>query len=271
MQKPTIITTAALFLSMLVGSSAALAETEVLEDALSNTADAVEEQALEAAESTEEAVEEVVEEAAEAVTDGEEGATAEEETPADTEATAPAMDAEAVSEKADAAPVASPDAAFGAGVEQESSIPKASDIREEIEGTSVKVYVNNPPSRYTLLKKIRSEVYVIDAKSEADAEVIAFKKLKAMAKELDADGLIEVKRSIIKDSIAQLETPVVTGSMLGMDIDSTAVPVDELMLSNYSMDKGMLSNRIIEKTFDRSEVSQKAIRFTGKAIKLMKK
>lgn len=156
---------------------------------------------------------------------------------------------------------------FGATAD-ETSMPKASDIREEIDQTGVKVYINNPPSRYELLKKLRSEVFVIDARSEADAEVIAFKKLKEMAKELGADGLIEVKRSIVKDSVAQLEQPVVTGSMLGMDIDATSVPVDELMLSNYSMDRGNLSNRIIDQTFDRTGLSQKAIRFTGKAIKL---
>lgn len=162
---------------------------------------------------------------------------------------------------------ANPAADFGKDV-QESAISSASDIREEIEGTGVKVYVNNPPSRYTLLKKLRSEVFVIDAKSEGDAEVIAFKQLKEKAQELGADGLIEVKRSIVKDSVAQLENPVVTGSMLGMDMDATAVPVDELMLNSYSLDKGTLSNRLIEQTFDRTELSQKAIRFTGKAIKL---
>jgi hypothetical protein len=155
-----------------------------------------------------------------------------------------------------------------AKVVEEVSIPEASDIREEMDQSGIKVYVNNPPSRYELLKKLRSEVFVIDARSEADAEVIAFKKLKQMAQELGADGLIEVKRSIVKDSVAQLERPVVTGSMLGLDMDSTAIPVDELMLNSYSLDKGTLSNRVIDQTFDRSELSQKAVRFTGKAIKL---
>lgn len=249
MQKSTLIATAGLFLTTLVCGTAAFSETTELEDVTTSKPAAVTEEATEAVEAVEEAAEEAVEDAEEAVEEAEEAAKTVEE----------AAEAETA-----------PDAGFGAGEVQESAIPKASDIREEIEQTGVKVYVNNPPSRYTLLKKIRSEVYVIDAKSESDAEVLAFKKLKERAKELGADGLIEVKRSILKDSVAQLEAPVVTGSMLGMDIDSTAVPVDELMLSNYSMNKGMLSNRIIEKTFDRSEVSQRAIRFTGKAIKLVK-
>ena len=253
MQKATIIATLVMPLALLVGNSTVLAETETLEDVMTSEPAVAEEQTIENLE------------AEETTSDSEEAVADQEEAAADSDAVAQTMETEAASEGAEAVPVTG----FGEGEVQESAIPKASDIREEIEQTVVKVYVNNPPSRYTLLKKLRSEVFVLDAKSEADAELLAFKRLKEKAKELGADGLIEVKRSIVKDSVAQLERPMVTGSMLGMDMDPTAIPVDELMLSNYLINKGTLSSRIIEDTFEASsDLSQKAIRFTGKAIKL---
>ncbi len=129
------------------------------------------------------------------------------------------------------------------------------------------IYINQVLKPYTLLKKVSAEVYVTDAKSEEEAELLAFQKLKKKAKEQGADGLIEVRRSIIKDSIAVRATNGSSGSMLADDIDSTSVAIDELTLDDYNRNKGTLSGALIDDTFDRSKLSQKSVRFTGKAIK----
>lgn len=240
-----------MLITLLMGNTAVLSESGSVEDVMTNASDTIKEQATEILDARE---------VGEGVDDIEEGDESEEDSD-------PALADEAPSEAVQAETVTG----FGKAVAEDSSIAKASDIREEIEQTGVKVYVNNPPSRYNLLKKLRSEVFVLDAKSESDAELLAFKQLKAMAKELGADALIEVKRSIVKDSIAQLERPKVTGSMLGMDMDPSSIPLDELMLSNYMINKGTLSSRIIEDTFEASsDLSHKAVRFTGKAIILNK-
>ncbi len=130
------------------------------------------------------------------------------------------------------------------------------------------VFINQVLKPYTLIKKVSVEVYVIDTKSEEEAELLAFQKLKKRAKELGSDGLIEVRRSVVKDSIP-LQTPSApSGSMLNDDLrDSTSTPLDELTLDGYDRNIGTLSRTIIDSTFDRSKLSQKSVRFTGKAIK----
>ncbi len=136
---------------------------------------------------------------------------------------------------------------------------------------SVTVYINQVLKPYTLIKKITTEVYVLDAKSEEDAELQAFRELKLSAADFGADGLIEVKRYIIKDNIATRPATSVSGSMLKDDIDATAEILDELTLDSYERGKGTLSTTPIDQTFDRSKLSEKVIRFTGKAIKFIKK
>lgn len=131
----------------------------------------------------------------------------------------------------------------------------------------VAVFINQVLKPYTLLKKITTEVYVLDARSEEEAELEAFRQLRAKAKALDADGLIEVKRYIVKDSVAVRPETSVTDSLLRDDIDATAEPLDELTLDNYEREQGTLSKAPIEQTFDRSRLSGKLVRFTGKAIK----
>lgn len=145
--------------------------------------------------------------------------------------------------------------------------PLASHAEEPMD-PQVQVYVNQVLKPYTLVKKITAEVYVIDAKSEEDAELQAFQKLQANAAEHGADGLIEVKRYILKDNVALRSTSNGADSMFKDDLDSTAEALDELTLDSYARGKGTLSTKPIDQTFDRSKLSGKVIRFTGKAIKL---
>jgi len=132
---------------------------------------------------------------------------------------------------------------------------------------TVQIYVNQVLKPYTLIKKITTEVFVLDAGSEKDAELKAFKQLQAAAAEQGADGLIEVKRYVIKDNIAIRPTVSANNSMLKDDIDSTGEAVDELTLDNYERSIGTLSSAPIDQTFDRSKLSEKVVRFSGKAIK----
>lgn len=131
----------------------------------------------------------------------------------------------------------------------------------------VAVFINQVLKPYSLLKKITAETYVLDAKSEEEAELEAFRQLRAKAKALGADGLIEVKRYIVKDNLAVRPETSATDSLLRDDIDATAEPLDELTLDSYERGQGTLSKALIEQTFDRSKLSGKLVRFTGKAIK----
>ncbi len=138
---------------------------------------------------------------------------------------------------------------------------------ESAEHQAVQVYINQVLKPYTLVKKITTEVYVLDAKSEEDAEIKAFKKLQATAAAHGADGLIEVKRYILKDNLAVKPSSSITSSMLKDDVDATGEALDELTLDGYERGRGTLSTSPIDQTFDRSKLSEKVIRFTGKAIK----
>jgi len=136
-----------------------------------------------------------------------------------------------------------------------------------VESGEIKVFVNQVLKPYTLIKKVSAEVYVLDARSEEDAELQAFEKLKANAAAHEADGLIEVKRYIVKDNIAARPSTTASGSMLNDDLDATAEAIDELTLDGYERGKGTLSTSPIDQTFDRSKLSEKTIRFSGKAIR----
>jgi len=142
---------------------------------------------------------------------------------------------------------------------------------EQPDEKSVTIYINQVLKPYTLIKKVTAEVYVLDAKSEEEAELQAFRELKLSAAEYGANGLIEVKRYIIKDNIAIRQPTIASSSMLKDDIDATAEILDELTLDSYERGKGTLSTTPIDQTFDRSKLSEKVIRFTGKAIKFIKK
>ena len=135
------------------------------------------------------------------------------------------------------------------------------------ERTPPPVFVNQILKPYVLIKKITSEEYVLDAKSEEDAELNAFRQLQDIAASIGADGLIEVKRYVIKDNIATRPAIVVNSSMLKDNIDATAEVLDELTLDSYARGKGTLSTSLFDNTFERSKLSEKIIRFTGKAIK----
>lgn len=147
--------------------------------------------------------------------------------------------------------------------ESDATLPKGVKKNEII----VPVYVNQVLKPYTLLKKINTEVYVLDSRSEAEAELNAFKKLQITAKEMGADGMIEVKRYVVKDAVAVRPTVAGSGSFFGDDVDATATVIDQLTLDTYERGQGTLSTTIIDDTFDRSKYSEKTVRFTGKAIK----
>lgn len=140
-------------------------------------------------------------------------------------------------------------------------------LAADVQSQKVPVYVNQVLKPYSLIKKISVEVYVLDAESEEDAELKAFRKLLASAEKEGADGVMEVKRYILKDNLAVRASPSISSSMLKDDIDATGEPMDEITLDTYERGKGTLSSSPIDQTFDRSKLSEKVIRFTGKAIK----
>lgn len=143
---------------------------------------------------------------------------------------------------------------------------KATDASKKHE-LLVPVYVNEVVKPYTLIKKVNAEIYVLDARSEADAELKAFKQLQKVAQEIGADGMIDVKRYVVKDAVAVRPSAANTGSFLGDDVDATATVIDQLTIDSYERGQGTLSTAVIDETFDRSRFSQKTVRFTGKAIK----
>jgi hypothetical protein len=142
------------------------------------------------------------------------------------------------------------------------------DITED----NMQVFVNRVVTPYEIIKVVRSEVYLIDAKSEEDAELMAFKKMLHLAKEAGADGVMEVRRVIIQDSIEQRPTQTPTGGsgIFRDDMDSTGTTLDELTLADYWRGKGTLSSKRFDTVFDRTKLSQKSVVFKAKAIKLKK-
>ncbi len=156
-----------------------------------------------------------------------------------------------------------PTLADDAALEEAQRQPAAAETEEK----DVVVYINQVLKPYTLIKKIVTEVQLIDAKSEEDAELQAFRQLKAQALAFNADGLIEVKRSLIKDDVAARVTTLPGDSMLRDDIDATAEVIDELTLDSYDRGQGTLSTTPIDPTFNQERLSQRSVRFTGKAIR----
>jgi hypothetical protein len=141
------------------------------------------------------------------------------------------------------------------------------DITED----SIQVFVNRPGQRYDIVRSVRSEVFVVDATSEEEAELQAFRQMIHLAKEAGADAVMEVRRSIVQDSVAQrVETPVPAGAsgIFRDDMDPTAVMLDEMTLADYWRGVGTLSGARIDQTFGRRDLSQKSVVFTAKAIRL---
>lgn len=141
------------------------------------------------------------------------------------------------------------------------------DITED----SIQIFVNRPGQRYDIIKSVRSEVFVIDATSEEEAELQAFRKMVHLAKEAGADGVMEVRRRIVQDSVAQRAETVVPAGASGIfrdDMDPTAVMLDEMTLADYWRGVGTLSSSRIDQTFGRRDLSQKSVVFTAKAIRL---
>ena len=141
------------------------------------------------------------------------------------------------------------------------------DITED----SIQVFVNRPGQRYDIVRNIRSEVFVLDASSEAEAELRAFRQMIHLAREAGADAVIEVRRSIVQDSVAQrvdTSMPAGASSMLRDDMDPTSVMLDEMTLADYWRGEGTLSTARIDQTFGSRDMSQKSIVFSAKAIRL---
>lgn len=140
------------------------------------------------------------------------------------------------------------------------------DITED----SMQVFINRVVSPYEIVKVVRSEVYLTDAKSEEDAELTAFKKMLHLAKEAGADGVMEVRRVIVQDSIEQRPSQTTTGGsgIFRDNMDATGITLDELTLADYWRGKGTLSSKRFDTVFDRTKLSQKSVVFKAKAIKL---
>ena len=141
-----------------------------------------------------------------------------------------------------------------------------SDITED----NIQVFVNNPGQRFEVVRHLHSEVFVLDATSEEDAELRAFQQMLRAAKEAGADAVIEVRRSIVQDSIAQrteMEIPAGSSDIFRDDMDPTAVTLDEMTLADYWRGVGTLSGARIDQTFGGRDLSQKSVVFTGKAIR----
>lgn len=141
------------------------------------------------------------------------------------------------------------------------------DITED----SIQVFVNRPGQQYDIVRNIRSEVFILDASSEAEAELRAFRQMLKTATESGADGVIEVRRSIVQDAIAQradFSRSAGSSDIFEDDMDPTSVMLDEMTLADYWRGEGTLSKSRIDQTFGSRDMSQRSIVFTAKAIRL---
>lgn len=148
---------------------------------------------------------------------------------------------------------------------------KSSAYFGDITEDSIKIFVNRVVQPYEIIKSVRTEVFLTDAKSEEDAELQAFKKMLVLAKQAGADGVMEVRRVIVQDSIEQRVTTTTPAGGSGIfrdDIDSTSVTLDEMTLSDYWRGKGTLNSKRFDTVFDRTKLSQRSVVFKAKAIKL---
>lgn len=154
-----------------------------------------------------------------------------------------------------------------APVERAANKAKYADITSE----TVRIFVNRVNQPYNLVRSLRTEVLVSEADSEEAAELQAFKELLFQARKLGADSLMEMRRSITRDGIAERTKSVVTSGSSNLfkdDLNATAIALDDLTLADYWRGQGTLSSIRIDRTFQSRALSQKAVVFTAKAIRL---
>lgn len=141
----------------------------------------------------------------------------------------------------------------------------------DITPDSVRIFVNRVNQPFELVKSVRSEVYVSDADSEQAAELQAFRAMLQQAREAGANSVMEVRRSITRDGVA---VPAIGSGQVGSstlfrdDLDPNATPLDDITLADYWRGKGTLSAARIDRTFQQRNLSQKAVVFTAKAIRV---
>lgn len=141
----------------------------------------------------------------------------------------------------------------------------------DITPETVRIFVNRVNRPFTLVRTVRSEVMVSDALSEEAAELAAFKSLLDQARKAGADSVMEMRRSITRDGVAERTNsalPAGSADLLKDDLNATATEIDEQTLADYWRGKGTLSPSPIDRTFDRRDLGQKAVVFTAKAIRL---
>lgn len=141
----------------------------------------------------------------------------------------------------------------------------------DITPETVRIFVNRVNRPFTLVRTVRSEVMVSDALSEEAAELAAFKSLLDQARKAGADSVMEMRRSITRDGVAERANsalPAGSSDLLKDDLNATATEIDEQTLADYWRGKGTLSPSPIDRTFDRRDLGQKAVVFTAKAIRL---
>lgn len=141
----------------------------------------------------------------------------------------------------------------------------------DITPETVRIFVNRVNRPFTLLRSLRSEVLVSDAESEQAAELQAFKELLHQARTAGADSVMEVRRSITRDGVAERAQDTLqrgSSNLFKDDFNATATALDDLTLADYWLGKGTLSASRIDRTFQRRNLAQKAVVFTAKAIRL---
>lgn len=141
----------------------------------------------------------------------------------------------------------------------------------DITPETVRIFVNRVNRPFTLVRSLRSEVLVSDADSEQAAELQAFKELLHQARKAGADSVMEVRRSITRDGVAERANntlPRGSSNLFKDDLNPTATALDDLTLADYWRGKGTLSASRIDRTFQRRDLAQKAVVFTAKAIRL---
>lgn len=141
----------------------------------------------------------------------------------------------------------------------------------DITPETVRVFVNRVNRPFDLVRTVRSEVLVSDADSEQAAELQAFKELLHQARQAGADSVMEVRRSITRDGVAERANntlPAGSSNLFRDGLNPTATELDDLTLADYWRGKGTLSASRIDRTFQRRDLGQKAVVFTAKAIRL---
>jgi hypothetical protein len=149
--------------------------------------------------------------------------------------------------------------------------PSAKVTHADITPETVRIFVNRVNRPFTLVRNLRSEVLVSDADSEQAAELQAFKEVLHQARQAGADSVMDVRRSITRDGVAERansDLPRGSSNLFKDDLNPTATALDDLTLADYWRGKGTLSASRIDRTFQRRDLGQKAVVFTAKAIRL---